>query len=214
MQTVTLLHASLPADGVWHWQATLLQALPYAKRLEFERRKPEDLRAALGGLALLVLGARRLRPSGIAVRQLEFAPDRKPRCAGGPYFSISHTLGRVACVVSAGIDPGVDIEHVPATTTATERARLLRWTATEAALKAAGLGLREAGGVQLDAALRHTQVGALRLVLQELRLAAGCIGHLAAADLPATLQVCAVNLDAAEVSAAVECSLGFPSQGD
>jgi phosphopantetheinyl transferase len=188
--------------------------LPYAKRLELERRERVDREAALAGLALLLAGARRLRRSGIGVRQLVFAPGRKPRCVDGPYFSISHTTGRVACVLSDCVDPGVDIERVAADAPAAEVARLRRWTATEAALKAAGLGLRESGQVRLDAELRHAVIGGQCYELQGPRIAGGFICHVAAVDLPASCASEAVDLGAREVSAAVEGSLGLPVQAD
>src|SRR5512137_1414945 len=54
VQTITLLHAPLRADVAWAWQHALLRALPYAKRLELERRDDAALQGALGGLALWI----------------------------------------------------------------------------------------------------------------------------------------------------------------
>jgi phosphopantetheinyl transferase len=214
VQTVTLLHAPLPADGAWHWQQPLLQGLPYAKRLELERREHADRRAALAGLALLILGSARTRPEGIAVRQLVFAPGRKPRCAGGPYFSISHTRGRVACAISETVDPGLDIESVLDAVSAEARDQARRWTATEAALKAAGLGLRDAAQVRLDAGLRYAEIASTRYLLQATQLGNGCVGHVAVAAELTGLDISAADLDGAATSIAVERSLGFALQGE
>jgi phosphopantetheinyl transferase len=214
VQTLTLLHAPLPAVGSWPWQQALLQALPYAKRLELEGRESADREAALAGLALLLAGARRLRCSVVDVRRLVFAPGRKPRCVDGPWFSISHTRGHVACVLSESVDPGVDIERVAAGAPAAEVASLRRWTATEAALKAAGLGLRESGRVRLDPGLRHAAIEGQRYALHAPRVADGVVCHVAAVELPASCASAAIDLGGREVSAAVEGSLGLPVQAD
>ena len=212
MQTVTLLHAPLSADDAWHWQEALLHALPYAKRLEFERREPAELRAALAGLALLVLGASRIRASGLALRQLVFAPGAKPRSDGGPHFSISHTRGRVVCAISETVDPGVDVESVAAAGSAAKVDTIRQWTATEAALKAAGLGLRATTQVRLDVARGYAEIGATRYFVREAQLDAACICHVATAEVPLQLEISAVELDALETSLAVERSLGFATQ--
>jgi len=212
VKTVTLLHAPLSADGAWHWQQALLHALPYAKRLELERRGRAELRAALAGLALLILGAARSRAAGLAVRQLEFAPGAKPRSNGGPYFSISHTRGRVVCAISETVDPGLDVESVADAESADNVVKIRQWTATEAALKAAGLGLRSATEVRLDVARGCAEIGSTRYVLREAQLADGCICHVATPEVSPELEISAVDLDALETSLAVERSLGFATQ--
>ncbi len=210
MKNVTLLHASLSADDAWPWQQALLHALPYAKRLELERRDPAELRAALAGLALLIVGAERTRATGLAARQLLFAPGAKPRCSAGPFFSISHTRGRVVCAISETVDPGIDIESVAEAVA--ERDALRRWTATEAALKAAGLGLRNAARVRLDVGLEYAEIAATRYALRELQIADGYVCHVATADTSPALEILAVDLDAPETSRAIERSLGVAAQ--
>jgi phosphopantetheinyl transferase len=190
----------------------LLHALPYAKRLELERRDEAELRSALGGLALLILGAARMRAGGLAVRQIVFAPGGKPRCVGGPFFSISHGRGRVACAVSETVDSGIDIETFAAPASDEVREKARRWTATEAALKAAGLGLRNAAQVQLDAALRHAEIGSTRYGLLAPQLAKDCACHVATVRESPVLEIHAVDLDGPETSLAIERSLGFATQ--
>jgi phosphopantetheinyl transferase len=192
----------------------LLDALPYAKRLELEGRERAGLHAALAGLALLILGTARVRAGGLVLRQLVFPPGGKPRCEGGPWFSIAHTRARVVCAISEGVDPGVDIESVATTASVEERDTLRRWTATEAALKAAGLGMRNVAQVRLDATLGYAEVGSRRYLLRELQLAEGCICHIAAIDVLPALEIRAVNLDAPETSLAIERSLGFAAQAE
>jgi hypothetical protein len=192
----------------------LLHALPYAKRLELERREGAGLRESLAGLALLVLGAARIRAPGLAVGRLAFTPGAKPRCHGGPHFSISHTRARVVCAISETVDPGVDVESVARGMSTADRDRMRRWTATEAALKAAGLGLRDSAGVRLDPGLRYAEIGSTRYVLSEPRLAEDCICHVAMAVVPPELEIDAVDLDAPEASLAIERSLGVATQLD
>jgi phosphopantetheinyl transferase (holo-ACP synthase) len=54
-----------------------------------------------------------------------------------------------------------------------------RWTATEAALKAMGLGLRELHAVRLDDDLAGAQLREIRLHLRRVALAEGCVAWLA-----------------------------------
>jgi phosphopantetheinyl transferase len=212
VKDVTLLHASLSADDAWPWQRALLDALPYAKRLELERREPAELRAALAGLALLIAGAERTRGIQLVPGKLLFAPGSKPRSGAGLFFSISHTRAHVACAISETVDPGIDIESAAGVATETERDALRRWTATEAALKAAGLGLRNSAGVRLHARLEYAEIASTRYALLEPQVADGYVCHVAAAGSPPALDVLAVGLDTPEVSAALERSLGFTAQ--
>lgn len=211
MENVTLLHAPLPADGTWRWQRALLDALPYGKRLELERRDEAGLRASLGGLALLVLGAAQTRPAGLSVSGLAFAPDQKPRCDGGPYFSISHAEGRVACAVSETLDVGVDIERLGSPGPASDLDKLRRWTATEAVLKAAGLGLKHVNEVVLDADLTGATTGRQRCALRQVPIGEGYVCHLASAGAPA-VRLCGVRLDDLATSLAIERSLRLAAQ--
>jgi len=169
------------------------------------------VRAALAGLALLLLGAARIRVTGLAVRRLVFAPGAKPRCGGGPYFSISHSPGRVVCAISETVDPGVDVESVAAAESAAKLDKIRKWTATEAVLKAAGLGLRDAARVSLAANLGAGAVGEGRYFLHPLELP-GCVGHIAARVplVPAPAVEC--DLAGAAVSAALERSLRLAPQ--
>lgn len=209
MQTVTLLHAPLRAGSAWPWQQALLRALPYAKRLELERRDEAALHAALGGLALWILGSQRLRHAAAPVQQLVFEPGRKPRSPGGPFFSISHAEGRVACAVSVDVDPGVDIEFLPDSASAGQREKLRRWTATEAVLKTAGLGLRGVGQVVLGSDLSSAVIGARRYVLVEAPVAEDYVCHVAAADATPTLHISEVHLAEPATSRTLERSLGL-----
>ncbi len=150
MTDAIILHAPLRLPlSCPSWQVSLLQALPYAQRLELERREPEARRASLAGLGLVLVGAARLTQQEFPPQAFTFPPAGKPRLAGGPYFSISHSSSTVTCIVCADTDCGIDIEDRLDAADAMTVAKLQRWTATEAALKAAGLGLRAAGEVEL-----------------------------------------------------------------
>jgi hypothetical protein len=53
MTDAIILHARLRLPlSCPSWQEPLLQALPYAHRLELERREPQARRASLAGLGL------------------------------------------------------------------------------------------------------------------------------------------------------------------
>ena len=190
----------------------MLRALPYAKQLELEGRDEMGQRASLGGLALLVLGAGQVREAGLALQRLAFAPDRKPRCDGGPFFSISHADGHVACAVSETVDLGIDIERLAAQATPGDGDKLRRWTATEACLKAAGLGLRHADQVLVEADFAGARIGSRRYALQQVGIADGYVCHLATAAVTAAPRISAVSLNDPATSLEIERSLGLATQ--
>ncbi len=212
MTDVIILHASLqPPLSCPSWQERLLQALPYAHRLELEQREPAARRASLAGLGLVMLATARMTRQEFSPRDFTFPPGHKPRLVGGPVFSISHTLTRVACGVCADKDCGIDIEDVQELADVETVTKLLRWTATEAALKAAGLGLRAAAQVELAVSLESAVVGKERYEVQELHGVPGVIGHVAARNALAPIVEC-VELDDARLSALLERSFGLAAQ--
>lgn len=209
VKTAILLHAPLRPAVEPPWAAALLGALPYAWRLRLESRPRAALVASLGGVALALCGATRLRKAVPDVRALVASEGAKPRFAEGPCFSVSHTDDTVACVVSPGGEVGLDVESFQAQC---DRDRLLRWTATEAVLKAAGRGIREWPGVTLDADLSGGVIDGRRYVLRAVELADACRGWVAAAS-SIEFAIETVELDGPDVSTAVECSLGLLAQG-
>ena len=96
---------------------------------------------------------------------------------GGPWFSISHTVSRVAVALSDRCDLGIDLEECSAARP--DRAALQRWTATEASLKALGLGVRYAREVRIDEQLAIAQLRDQVLHLREVDLEPGCVASLA-----------------------------------
>jgi hypothetical protein len=173
---------ALPGHSPARWEAALLECLPYAKRLDVERREPAARQASLAGIALALVLIERLAQRRVRAGELQFDSSGKPWVPGGPFFSISHTAGRVACAASLDLDCGLDVEAQDARSVLDLRSidRLRRWTATEAALKSAGLGLRDAKSVQLSADGSTALVQGVRHHLVELSLAPGIFGHLAA----------------------------------
>src|SRR5215218_7595245 len=156
-----VLHGTLASARAWNWRAGLLQALPYAKRLQLEARDGVGRNAGLAGIALALLGAERCLPQSEnaslrgamaplqgdrkllpRIADLAFPLDGKPAFAAPPYFSISHSALRVCCALSPDADLGIDMEMFDGTAGEEGRQRLHRWTAIEATLKAAGQGLR------------------------------------------------------------------------
>ena len=148
MPDVTVLHAPLPADLPAPRVALLLAQLPYARRLELESRDPAARSASLLGVELLLEGVLRLRGGALDLARLSFPQDGKPMLDGGPWFSISHAESRIAVALSDRCDLGIDLEEYSAARP--DRAALQRWTATEATLKAVGLGVRYAREVRID----------------------------------------------------------------
>lgn len=190
----------------------LLEALPYAARLRLERFEPPRRAASLAGLALALTAAARARGDAFGgVADLRMPDQQKPTFVHGPYFSLSHTQGHVACVTCTQVDVGLDIESVPAMESATPKR--LRWTATEATLKAAGAGLRRLADVHVDLAARETSFDGRRYVLHELRLAPGTFGHVASSR-PLALEVESVELDGAAFSASLQRLLGLSPQDE
>jgi hypothetical protein len=206
MDGTIIIHAALPGPAL-PWQSRLLEALPYARRLDLGRRDADARRDSLAALALALLALERLTGRAVAVGELSFPGDGgKPCLPNGPRFSWSHCTGRVACIASPHADPGLDLEALPLAAPADARPRLLRWTATEAVLKAAGRGLRDAAGVQLAEDLRTGVLGGDRYFLQPLELP-GCVGQVAARVPLRPGPAEELELAGAVVSAALERSL-------
>jgi 4'-phosphopantetheinyl transferase len=169
MSHVIVLHA--PLSG--HARATaLLAALPYAKRLQLERRDAVAQGASLAGIVLALDAATSLRGKSVTAAELSFPEDGKPRLAAGPFFSIAHSVRTVVCAASLELDCGVDVEDVPAPGELVQasRDRLRTWTATEAVLKAAGLGVRAVKDVTVAADCATAQLRGVAYWLRELDL--------------------------------------------
>jgi phosphopantetheinyl transferase len=168
---------------------SLLARLPYGKRLELERRSPAERAAGLAGIALALEAARRLRGATVPAANLSFPQDGKPAFDGGPYFSVSHTDGCVACAASDAFDCGFDFEFVPIGADAAARSRLRRWTAVEAVLKAAGHGLRESAQVEIAADHSTGRIQARRYHLREIDLGPLYVAHLATPEEPSEIRI-------------------------
>lgn len=212
VKTAILLHASLRPGLPPGCAARLLQALPYARRLHLERARAPVRTSSLAGLALVLTGAERGTGGVTRAADLRFEVDAKPRFMHGPGFSISHTAEHVACVVCAGAEVGLDIEPVPAEVEPAAIRKLVRWTATEATLKAAGAGLRRVQAVHLDeASLATSTFDSRRYLLRAFTLPPDLHGHVACAE-PLDLAIERVDLDGDVVSGAVQRALGLPTQ--
>ena len=186
MSRVIVLHAPPPGHASPEWERGLLQRLPYARRLELESRDSQSRRASLGGTALLLEAAGRLGYGDVGSSELRFPEDAKPRIAGGPYFSISHTARRVACAASRECDIGLDHEDYAGVEAL---ARLKRWTAIEATLKAAGAGLRRADAVEVDAELSCSRLDGAEYSLIALDFGPGIVACLAAGSRPDAIEI-------------------------
>jgi hypothetical protein len=195
------------------WTEPLLQALPYARRLQLEGRSGTQRDASLTGIALALLGAEKTVGRCFAPRDISFPPDQRPALRAGPVFSVSHSARHVACCVIEGFACGIDIEDLPLDIDVAGAEKLLRWTATEAVLKAAGRGIRAVDQVAVDTAGAFGVVGAERYELQSLTVMPGATGHVATRG-RVSLSLHAVDLDGGELSAALERSFRVASQVD
>ncbi len=184
MARVLVLHARLAPDqgnSVPGTEFPLLERLPYAKRLELERRDAAGRYASLAGIELVLQGSQRLRGRIVGVDALRFPAGGKPYCDGGPFFSVSHGMTRVAVALSDEVDLGLDLEEIarPLYAEGDPVERLRRWTATEAVLKAAGLGLRDARAVELEDGLAAGSVQGRRFLLNPVPIAPGVVAQVA-----------------------------------
>jgi hypothetical protein len=177
MTDVIVFHAARPGHFDAARAAALLERLPYARRLELERRDCAARTASLRGLELLRDGVARLRGAPLDMSQLRFPVDRKPYLEGGPWFSISHSTSRVAVALSDRCDLGIDVEDLGAARGG--RAALERWTATEAALKAIGYGVRAALDVRLAADLATAQLADQVVYTRSVALSPDCLARIA-----------------------------------
>jgi phosphopantetheinyl transferase len=183
MSTIIVLHAALPGHFGAALDAVLLPRLAYARRLQLERCDVGVRRASLAAIDLLLQGAARLGTGPLDPGKISFPDGGKPVVAGGPRFSISHCATRVAVALSSCCELGLDVEDDAGLR---ERggprpSRLEQWTATEAALKAVGEGLRSAGRVEIAPDLATARVGAVTVQLRSLSLGAGVVARLATA---------------------------------
>jgi phosphopantetheinyl transferase len=195
------------------WEAALLQALPYSRRLQLEGRSAPQRQASLAGIALALLGAEQVARRSFSPRDFSFPLDEKPVLRAGPAFSVSHSARYVACCIVDGFACGIDIEDLPQDIDMAGTDRLGHWTATEAVLKAAGRGIRSVNDVSLDPAGEFGVMGAVRYELRPLTGVSGWIGHVATRGRVSPL-VLPVELDGSELSAALERSFSVASQVD
>jgi len=191
MSAVIVLHAALPGHFGAALDALLLPQLAYARRIQLERCDAVVRRASLAAIDLLLQGAVRLGTGPLDPRRIAFPDGGKPYVEGGPRFSVSHCATRVAVALSSCCELGLDVEDGVGLPEGREPqlSRLERWTATEAALKAVGLGLRSAGRVVLAPDLATAQVGEITVQLRSLSLRGGVVARLATVGPVARIRV-------------------------
>lgn len=212
--SVIVLHAEQRPGAVMPLQSAVLQALPYAKRLQLERRDAAARSSSLTGIALALFGAARWcagTAGNAGIRELAFAGNDKPTFSGGPWFSVSHSGKYVCCALSQEVDPGIDIETCADETDPALVNKLRRWTAIEATLKAAGQGVRHARAVELEADLLRARFSGVHYLLRPLALRPGLVCTLAL-PVEKLVTVTAIDFAAPDFSAALERSLCLGSQ--
>lgn len=180
MHEILILHAPLAGAGEDVRADSLSSRLPYARRLELARRDSASRLASLAGVALALAGATRLRGGLVEPGQLRFPAGGKPSLADGPSFSIAHSATRVAAAISDDCEVGLDLEDATAALVdAKSMARLRRWTAIEAALKAVGAPLRSVGRLHMDDDLSTASFAGRDLNLHSIAIAPDCVARLA-----------------------------------
>jgi phosphopantetheinyl transferase len=172
-QVLSLHYAAVPAQPCDALEAFWLPRLPPRKQRALEGlRHSADRTASVLGIALL---ERACAYAGVAFdpSALQFPARAKPFGVVGHDFSISHAGGFVGCVLGGAGSVGFDWEAKEAaewsdvrhlvSPAETDRLRSAGWRATaawvamEAIVKAAGVGIEQAGDVRLDAAAGHFQ---------------------------------------------------------
>jgi phosphopantetheinyl transferase len=177
MRDVILLHAARARTCDRDSERGLLERLPYAYRLELERRDAAARSASLQGLGLLAAGVLRLRREPLDFARLR-VPDRgKPMLEGGPHFSIAHCASRVAIALREPHALGLDLEDLDAH--GRSRHELEEWTAVEATLKVLGLGLRQSREVRLAPDLASAEIAGVAVHIRPVAMAPDCIATLA-----------------------------------
>jgi phosphopantetheinyl transferase len=187
MSDVMVLHAALPGHLAAGRERHLLARLPYARRLELERRDDAARTTSLLALELLADGIGCLRGGSLDMSSLRFPADGKPFLEGGPSFSVSHSRTRVAVALSDRCGIGIDVEDlVPGRA---DREALERWTAIEATLKALGAGLRQAHQVRFTANLATAELAGVLVHTRGVELEPDCVARIATREPVGTVVV-------------------------
>lgn len=186
MRDVMVLHAARKTAVDTVRAQWLLDRLPYARRLELERRDAAARAASLLALELVLEAATRLRGALPDMSRLRFPAGRKPSFSDGPWFSVSHSRTRVAIAASDRCDVGIDVEDRNGRA---DPAALDRWTAIEATLKAAGCGLRHSCEVRLAGDLATGAVAGQLVYLRSIAIAPDSVARLATLQPVAAVRV-------------------------
>jgi phosphopantetheinyl transferase len=143
-QTLILYHTNLADQWPEEAARALAARLPYLKRLSVASGSAAA-RASLAGIALALRALAAVLGRPVAVAELAFAADAKPRLAtdAAADFSIAHSGDLVGCAALRGARVGFDVEQ------GTEE-RLDNWVARETVVKAAGFGVRALNEVALS----------------------------------------------------------------
>jgi hypothetical protein len=189
-QTLILYHTDLRDHWPEEAGRALAARLPYRKRLSVAS-DTAAARATLAGIALARRALAAVLGRPVAVSEMVFAQDAKPQLGGGSAaadFSIAHSGSLVGCAAVRGAQVGFDVEQGTGE-------RLNNWVAREAAVKAAGMGMRALNEVTLapgGALCRGTRwhgraldafPGATACVMTSIELAAVRLHPLALAEL-------------------------------
>lgn len=182
-----VLHAGLPGQLAAGRERHLLARLPYARRLELERRDDAARTTSLLALELLADGITRLRGGSLDMGVLRFPADGKPFLEGGPWFSVSHCRTRLAIALSDRCEIGIDVEDLGPGHA--DREALERWTAVEATLKALGAGLRQAHDVRFTTDFSTAELAGVLVHTRSIELASDCVARIATREPVVTVVV-------------------------
>jgi phosphopantetheinyl transferase len=141
-QTLIIYHTDLRDQWPEEAGRRLAATLPYLKRLAVSSGT-DAARASLAGIALARRALAELLGRPVAMAEMVFAADEKPKLHGGACdFSIAHSGAVVGCAAVSCGQVGFDVEQ------GTDE-HLNNWVAREATVKAAGVGMRALNEVML-----------------------------------------------------------------
>ncbi len=184
-QFLSLHHVAVPAQPDSTLEAALSKRLPESRLVSIARQREPADRLVRALSSALVLAAARAEGLHLDPLAIAYPSDGPPHWPGGGCCSVSHSAVDVVVLIGSSAPLGVDVENPFAVKRSDLRLVLpagLRhgvasgsvdptsaWMRIEAALKAAGTGLRGLNELVFDTEV-NARIGSLRLDLRRVAL--------------------------------------------